>query len=309
MLASSSAVPARMTGLAEKAGGALEEAVAEGEEEVLREREDVLSPLARAEGVGMGVMTVAVPLGEMVGLRERVSVAHGVTSVTVALGEMEALKLTEVELLRETVRLVEELPLTEGEPEGPALRLPVRETLGVREAVMETLGEREMLPLTVRLPEGLSEGDCVGEPESEPESEALLDREGLPEPVRVTVLLWQCKGELLRVNVGLALPEGQKEAEGEGEGVSRGDSVAPRVPERVGEGLAQGVGVSVAHWLAVALSVPGCVSVAHWLPDALSVPDGVCVAHCEGGALRVGLGLGLRLTVREAEGVRVSGKR
>ncbi len=266
-------------------------------EEVLSEREDVLASLARAVGVGMGVTTVTVALGEMVGLRDRVSVAQGVTSVTVALGEREALKLTEVELLRETVRLLEELPLTEGEPEGPALRLPVRETLGVREAVIETLGEREMLPLTVRLPEGLSVGDWVGEAESEPESEALLDREGLPEAVKDTVLLWQCVGELLRVKVGLALPEGQKEAEGECVGVSEGDSVALRVPETVGEGLAQGEGVAVAHWLPVTLSVPDCVSVAHWLPEALSVPDSVCVAHAEGGALRVGLGLGLRLAV------------
>jgi pimeloyl-ACP methyl ester carboxylesterase len=70
------------------------------------------------------------------------------------------------------------------------------------------------------------------------------------------VLLWQCEGELLRVNVGLALPEGQKEAEGEREGDSEGDSVALWVPESEGEGLAQGEGVSVAHWLAVTLSVP-----------------------------------------------------
>jgi hypothetical protein len=62
MLASSSAVPARMTGLAEKAGGALGEAVAVGVEEVTRERE------VRAEGVGAGVTTVTVALGEMVGL-------------------------------------------------------------------------------------------------------------------------------------------------------------------------------------------------------------------------------------------------
>jgi hypothetical protein len=51
-----------MTGLAEKAGGALGEAVAVGVEEVTRERE------VRAEGVGAGVTTVTVALGEMVGL-------------------------------------------------------------------------------------------------------------------------------------------------------------------------------------------------------------------------------------------------
>ena len=155
MLASSSAVPARMTGLAEKAGGELEEAVAEGVEEVLREREDVLASLARAEGVGMGVMTVIVALGEMVGLRERVSVDHGVASVTVALGEMEALRAAEAVLLRERDELAEGQRLTEGEPEGLGLGLPVRETLVVREARRVALGECDRLPLRVGLGLGL----------------------------------------------------------------------------------------------------------------------------------------------------------
>ena len=103
--------------------------------------------------------------------------------------------------------------------------------------------------------------------------------------------------ELQGVGERLALPEGQGEAVGEREGDSEGDSVVLREPERVGVSVAQGEGVSVAHWLAVTLSVPDCVSVAHWLPVALSVGDCVSVAHCEGDGLRVGLTLWLRLTV------------
>ena len=133
----------------------LREAVAEGVEEVLSEREDVLAPLARVEGVGMGVMTVTVALGEMVGLRERVSVDRGVISVTVALGEMVALRAVEAVLLRERDELAEGQWLTEGEPEGLALGLPVRETLVVREARRVALGECDRLPLGVGLGLGL----------------------------------------------------------------------------------------------------------------------------------------------------------
>jgi hypothetical protein len=145
-----------MTGLAEKAGRALGEAVAEEVEEVLSEREDVLASLARAVGVGMGVMTVSVALGEMVGLRDWVSVDRGVISVTVALGEMEALKLAEVELLSEERSLEEEMRLAEGEPEGLALGLPKGETLGEREDVREMLEVREATVVKVGLVEGLS---------------------------------------------------------------------------------------------------------------------------------------------------------
>ena len=246
MLASSSAVPARMTGLAEKAGRALGEAVAEGVEEVLREREDVLASLARAEGVGMGVMTVSVALGVMVGLRERVSVDRGVISVTVALGETEALKLAEVELLSEERSLEEDTRLAEGEPEGLALALLKGETLVEREDVRETLGVREETVVKEGLVEGLSREVWVRVTVSVPESEALLDREGLPEPLGERELLrlrlpeplrvgeWLGLPETLKEDTGVGarvwLPEAQKEGRGEGEGVCEPEGVAAPVP-------------------------------------------------------------------------------
>ena len=190
MLASSSAVPARMTGLAEKAGGALGEAVAVGEE-VLRERE------ARAEGVGMGVTTVTVALGEMVGLGKRVRVDHGVASVTVALGEMEALRAVEAVLLRERERLVEGQWLTEGEPEGRALGLPVRETLGVRETERVALGECERLPVGLSVGDWEREGDSVVLRVPERVGEGLAQGEG--------VAVAHSEGGALRVGLGLGL--------------------------------------------------------------------------------------------------------